>query len=67
MAKSGFDPHEAIALWENMSKAGGAQPPEFLSTHPSHGTRIYALRERIPTAMPLYESARASGRSPRCY
>ncbi|HXV35966.1 MAG TPA: M48 family metallopeptidase [Myxococcota bacterium] len=68
MAKSGFDPNEAIALWENMSKAAsGAQPPEFLSTHPSHGTRIYALRERIPIAMPLYESARASGRIPRCY
>ena len=67
MAKSGFDPNEAVALWENMSKAGGAQPPEFLSTHPSHGTRIYALRQRIPTALPLYESARASGRAPRCY
>lgn len=67
MASAGFDPNEAIALWENMSEAGGAQPPEFLSTHPSHGSRIYELRQRIPHAMSLYENAKASGRNPHCY
>ncbi len=67
MAKAGFDPHESVDLWHNMSKAGGAQPLEFFSTHPSHGSRIYELRQRIPQAMPLYENAKASGRNPRCY
>jgi predicted Zn-dependent protease len=67
MAQAGFDPNESITLWLNMSKAGGAQPPEFLSTHPSHNSRIYELKRHIPKAMPLYESAKASGRNPRCY
>jgi len=67
MAKAGFDPHESIALWRNMSKVGGGQPPEFLSTHPSHSSRIYELERHIPTVMPLYEEARAQGRRPRCF
>lgn len=66
MAKAGFDPHESVALWRNMARAGGAQPPEFLSTHPSHDTRIFDLEQRIPIAMPLYEDAKAKGRIPRC-
>ena len=41
MAESGFDPKQSIELWKNMDKAsGGNQPPELLSTHPSHSTRI---------------------------
>jgi predicted Zn-dependent protease len=67
MAKAGFDPRESIALWQNMAKAGGGQPPEFLSTHPSHGSRMRDLEERMPIAMPLYEDAKARGRAPRCY
>jgi predicted Zn-dependent protease len=67
MAKAGFDPNESVELWRNMAEAGGSQPPEFLSTHPSHSSRIYELRQRIPKAMPLYEKAKASGRNPRCY
>jgi len=67
MAKAGFDPRESIALWQNMAKAGGGQPPEFLSTHPSHGTRMHDLEERMPIAMPLYEDAKARGRAPRCF
>ncbi|GAB2650374.1 M48 family metallopeptidase [Vibrio panuliri] len=44
MARAGFDPRQSIALWQNMAKASkGQQPPELLSTHPSHGTRIEDL------------------------
>jgi len=67
MAKAGFDPRESIELWKNMEAAGGSQPPEFLSTHPSHGTRMHNLQQRLPIAMPLYEDAKAKGRAPRCY
>ena len=67
MAKAGFNPNESVALWLNMAKAGGSQPPEFLSTHPSRSSRIYELKRRIPSAMPLYEDAKARGRSPRCF
>lgn len=66
MAKAGFDPHESVTLWENMSRAGGPAPPEFLSTHPSSATRIAQLQAKIPDVMPLYEQARASGRRPNC-
>jgi len=67
MARAGFDPREAVALWENMSRAsGGEAPPEFLSTHPSHSTRITQLREKMDEVVPIYEQARAAGRMPSC-
>lgn len=66
MARSGFDPRESVALWRNMSAAGGGQPPEFLSTHPSHGTRIENLERRIPAAVELRNAARSRGRRPDC-
>jgi predicted Zn-dependent protease len=51
MAMAGYNPDEAPAFWGRMAKAsGGNQPPEFLSTHPSHSTRIEKLKESIPKA-----------------
>jgi len=67
MATAGFDPRESVTLWQNMAQAGGGQPPEFLSTHPSYGTRMHDLEARMPIALPLYEDAKARGRAPRCY
>lgn len=66
MAKAGFDPRESVNLWVNMGKAGGQQPPEWMSTHPSHDTRIADLEKRIPSAMALYQQAQAKGRKPQC-
>lgn len=56
MAKAGFDPRESTQLWRNMAAAGGGQPPEFMSTHPSHETRIQTLSENIPKTLPLYQA-----------
>jgi len=67
MAKAGFDPRQSIDLWKNMAAAGGEQPAEFLSTHPSHATRIADLEQRIPSAMPIYQSALQAGRQPHCF
>jgi predicted Zn-dependent protease len=57
MAEAGYDPREAISFWERMqSESGGtAAPPEFLSTHPSYGTRISNLKQWLPEAMQYYE------------
>jgi predicted Zn-dependent protease len=58
MARAGYDPRESIAFWERMSRAGGDQPPEFLSTHPSHGSRIENLKAFLPRAMDEYEKSK---------
>lgn len=51
MAIAGYNPESAVAFWERMSAASGGQaPPEFMSTHPSHGTRIANLKRWIPEA-----------------
>ncbi len=61
-ARAGYDPRAAITLWEKMQKASGGQPPQFLSTHPSHENRINDLRAYSERVMPLFQSAK-SGKS----
>lgn len=66
MAQAGFDPRQAVDLWQNMLTASGSRPPEWLSTHPDPKSRIGELRKRAETLMPTYEQARAAGRKPAC-
>ena len=66
MAKAGFDPRESVKLWFNMGKAGGGQPPEFLSTHPSDRTRISGLNAHMAVALNLQNQARQAGKQPAC-
>jgi predicted Zn-dependent protease len=66
MARAGFNPAESIVLWRNMSTAGGAQPPEFMSTHPSHSTRITGLSAILPNAQRLQRTAQQMGKRPAC-
>lgn len=54
MAMAGYDPQEAPSFWERMSAVGGAKPPELLSTHPSHDTRINNLNKWMPEALGYY-------------
>ncbi len=62
-ARAGYDPRAAISLWEKMQKVGGGQPPKFLSTHPSHESRINDLRVYSEKVLPLYQTAKAGGSS----
>jgi predicted Zn-dependent protease len=63
-ARAGYDPRSAVALWEKMQKlAGGGQPPQFLSTHPSNETRIADLKQYAEKVMPLYTAAKSGSAS----
>ena len=55
MAKAGYDPREAVGLWQRMSQSGGGRPPEFLSTHPNPDTRIKDLEAWTPQAWQYYQ------------
>lgn len=56
-ADAGYDPRESIQLWTRMGElSGGKSSSEFMSTHPSHETRIEQLEEWMAEAMPIYES-----------
>jgi predicted Zn-dependent protease len=56
MAKAGYDPREAVTFWQRMEKgSGGGAPPEWLSTHPSHDTRIRQIQGWMPEAMKHYK------------
>lgn len=66
MASAGFDPRQAVNLWQNMITASNSRAPEWLSTHPDPQARISELRGRAGGLVPTYEQARGSGRTPDC-
>ncbi len=59
MAKAGYDPRAALELWRRMAEAsrGSGEPPEFLSTHPSHGTRSGQIEHWMPEALQYYHAS----------
>ncbi len=54
-ARAGYDPRAAISLWEKMAKAGGSEPPKFLSTHPPRTERMEDLTKYSARVLPLYQ------------
>ena len=62
-ARAGYNPHAAVTLWEKMGKLAGGAPPQFLSTHPSHESRISDLKQYSEKVMPLYAAAKGSSAS----
>ncbi len=59
MAMAGYDPDRAVSFWQEMSKAGGAKPPEILSTHPSDERRIAQIKAFLPEAKKYYSASPA--------
>lgn len=67
MARAGFDPRQAVPLWQNMmQESGGKEPAEFMSTHPSGEKRIEDLIGQWQVTLPLYNEALEAGRQPDC-
>ncbi|WP_417656071.1 M48 family metallopeptidase [Pseudidiomarina aestuarii] len=66
MAAAGYDPAGAAQLWRNMAAQAGANPPEFLSTHPSPQTRIDALEAYRSEVQATYQRAISEGGRPNC-
>lgn len=60
MARAGYDPTAAIAVWQKMSNSSSGAPPEFLSTHPTNATRIKELEANLPKVIPLYRTVSAN-------
>ena len=61
-ARAGYDPRAAVNVWKKMASAGsGAQPPAWLSTHPSHAERTADLARYAAVVMPLYQQAQRKG------
>ncbi|GAB3573585.1 M48 family metallopeptidase [Hymenobacter daeguensis] len=55
MAMAGYNPDGAVAFWQRMdARENQASPPEFLSTHPSNGTRIADIQRELPEARKYY-------------
>jgi predicted Zn-dependent protease len=55
-AQACYDPRAAKRVFQAMKEAtkAGQQPPEFLSTHPSHESRIVQFDQWLPDAMKTF-------------
>lgn len=47
MHKAGYDPYEAVRLWEKMAADNPNRQPEFMSTHPDPANRAQVLNDYI--------------------
>lgn len=56
-ARAGYDPREAVKVWERMSALNQNKPFEFFSTHPAEERRIDELNDLMEDALEEYEDA----------
>lgn len=54
-ARAGYNPYDAVRVWQKMAKITKGAPPEILSTHPSNETRINDLKKYSEKVKHLYK------------
>lgn len=54
-AMAGYDPQQAIPLWQRMAQGKSANQSDIFSDHPSDAKRIAALQQAMPTALKYYK------------
>lgn len=64
MAQAGYDPSEAVSLWQRMAAQGGLNPPAFLSTHPDPASRAIALAAELQAVTSLYSQSEKQPNTP---
>jgi predicted Zn-dependent protease len=52
MAEAGYDPRAMLGVMKVLEEAGGAGPPEFLSTHPKPANRVEYIQQVLETEFP---------------
>lgn len=66
LSRSGFDPRASLQLWKNMSNQNKAEPPQFLSTHPSTDARLDGMISQLVPSLVRFNQANDQGRTPQC-
>ncbi|KAI0509450.1 peptidase family M48-domain-containing protein [Xylaria bambusicola] len=61
MAEACYDPREALGFWERMKRMSEQEPPEWMSTHPSHSNRIQKIQEWMPKALEKLQESDCQG------
>jgi predicted Zn-dependent protease len=57
MTIAGYNPDVAVTFWQKMSATSSQEPPEFMSSHPSHATRINDIIKWLPEVKKQYGGA----------
>jgi len=55
MRMAGYNPDVAVNFWNKMSSSSSSTTPEFLSSHPSHSTRIKDIQAKLPEVKSKYQ------------
>ncbi len=54
MTMAGYNPDSAVTFWQKMAANSSNSTPEFLSSHPSHSTRIADIKKWLPDVKSKY-------------
>jgi len=56
MTMAGYNPDAAVTFWQKMQANSSSSTPEFMSSHPSHETRIADIQKQLPSVKQQYGS-----------